>query len=122
MKKLLALAILLVCALASAQTPVNPDKDGVFISMQVINPTTSTALTVPSGSEWATISVRNAGVHVSYDASTATTSKFYLAPGFYRTLYVPHGNPAPTIPLTSYRFIDSSDGASTLYVAFFKRP
>lgn len=122
MKKLFVLAALIVIVLAlPIVAQVTNDRDGVQVgSGEVLTPTSSTALTVPGGAEWAVITVRNAGIHMEFDASAATTSDLYLGPGTYQTAYVARAT--PNIILASIRFIDSSDGASTVYVKYFRRP
>lgn len=126
MKRLSLLFSLFVAFGAMAQqnsTPVNIDKEGVPVGTEVIsNPASSTAFaSIPATAEWAVFAVRTAGVHVSLDATAATTSKLYLQPGLYKTAFVPRGNPAPAIPLADYRFINSTDGSATIYVQYFKR-
>jgi hypothetical protein len=120
MKKLILTIALLIAAPIFAQTYVNGDKDGTFISGEVIsNPVASTALTVPGTAEWAMISIRTAGVHVKFDATAATTSDLYMPTGLYRTSYVAG---TPTALLTKIRLINSTDGAAVVYVSYWKRP
>jgi len=110
----LALLVALLASAAPAGFAQELPSAWEEISSQVINPTTSTALTVPANAQWAQVSIRTAGVHVSADATAATTSDLYYAPNVYTT-------PPDRALLVSLRFLDSSDGASTVYVRYFRK-
>jgi hypothetical protein len=123
MKKLLVLvmvATLAIVGAANAQTFVNNDKDGTQVGSEVVNPVASTALTPPATAEWAVISIRTAGVHMTFDGSAATTSSLYMPTGLYRTAFVARAT--PTTLLANIRMINSTDGAATVYVAYMRRP
>lgn len=117
-RRTLAVLALLFIALAMR---AGDQEDGVQVGDgETFNPVTSTALTVPAGAEWATISVRNAGVHMEFDGTAATTDDLYLPPGVYVTAYKARGVSASV--LSSIRIIDSTDGASVVTVEYFRRP
>jgi hypothetical protein len=112
MKKLVILAIaLLFIAPIFADTVA-----GDFISSQVINPVASTAFTVPAGTAVISFSVRTAGVHIRFDGNAATTNDLYLPPGLYRM-----GTRGSTTNQNNIRVINSTDGASTIYLFYFKK-
>lgn len=82
------------------------------LGTEVLNPVASTALTVPTGAQYAVICPRSAGIHVSFDGTAATTSDQYF----------PADAPFTVIDATdlaNVRLIDSTDGASTTYVTYF---
>jgi hypothetical protein len=108
-RSLLVALVAILCTFSVSAQSYRPSTE---VGSETITPTTSTALTVPTGTQWITFTVRSAGVHVSFDASAATTSDLYLPPGVYKI-----ENDYRLIPLL--RFIDSSDGASTVYVKYF---
>jgi len=80
---------------------------------EVITPTVSTALTVPANAQWAWISVWTKAVRIEFDASTATSADFPVAAGVVIKIV---GN----LQLTKLRFLDTADGASTVYVKYFR--
>lgn len=107
-----------------AQQNVNVDREGAVVGFELLNPVASTALTVPATAEWCQVFIRNAGVHVRFDAiASTTTTGAYFGPGCYVTPFVPRSayTLTPVVLMSRLRFIDSSDGASTLYVVYFKR-
>jgi hypothetical protein len=112
MKKLLILTIaLLLVAPIFADTVA-----GDFISSQVLTPVASTAFTVPTGTAVISFSVRTAGVHMRFDGSPATTNDLYLPPGLYRM-----GTRGSTTNRDAIRVINSTDGAATVYVFYFRK-
>jgi len=110
--KLLLILIVAMLPLAALADDVS-DRPYVLVGSQVITPTVSTALTVPTNAQWAWISVRTKAVHVEFDATAATTSDL---PIFSGTLFKIVGN----LQLTELRFLDTSDGASTIYIKYFR--
>jgi hypothetical protein len=82
----------------------------------VINPVASTAFTVPAGTAVISFSVRTAGVHIRFDGNAATTNDLYLPPGLYRM-----GTRGSTTNQNNIRVINSTDGASTIYLFYFKK-
>lgn len=127
MRKILySIAVILLFAIppAFAQANVNTEREGDVVGFQLLNPVASTALTVPATAEWCQVCIRNAGAHVRFDAiASTTTTGAYFAPGCYATPFVPRASYTltPVVLMARLRFIDSSDGASTLYVVYFKR-
>jgi hypothetical protein len=112
MKKLLILTIaLLLVAPIFADTVA-----GDFISSEVLTPVASTAFTVPTGTAVISFSVRTAGVHMRFDGSPATTNDLYLPPGLYRM-----GTRGSTTNQNKIRVINSSDGAATVFVFYFRK-
>jgi hypothetical protein len=112
MKKLLILTIALLFV-----APIFADTvAGDFISSQVLTPVASTAFTVPTGTAVISFSIRNAGVHIRLDGSPATTNDLYLPPGLYRM-----GTRGSTTNQNNIRVINSTDGAATIYISYFKR-
>lgn len=110
---LIAVLILALALPLMGQSPT--ERPASEIGSQVIsNPSSSTALTVTAGAQWALITVRTAGIHISSDGTAATTSDLYLAPGTYRT-----NADYRLLPLI--RVINSSDGAATVYVTYWRQ-
>lgn len=111
--KRLTLALLFIVAVILLAMPVLPDDPpSVEIGSQVITPTVSTTLTIPAGAVRIMFSVRNAGVHISLDGSAATTADLYLPPDVYKI--------GDDQVLSQLRFINSSDGAATISVKYFR--
>ncbi|MFZ2489995.1 MAG: hypothetical protein WA208_00785 [Thermoanaerobaculia bacterium] len=89
----------------------------------IVNPAVSTALTVPSGAQWAVLTVAGAAVHVEFDGTAATTNDLQLGPGTYRTSFVYRPSPRPTFYLLpKIRMINGAGGAATVYVKYFRIP
>jgi len=116
MKRLTILLILLITAAvwpAVASADDVSDRPYVLVGSEVITPTVSTALTVPANAQWAWISVWTKAVRIEFDASTATSADFPVAAGVVIKIV---GN----LQLTKLRFLDTADGASTVYVKYFR--
>lgn len=117
MMKHIARALAVACLVVLVALPLFAQsyRPRTCLGTQVINPATSTALTVPAGTQHVVFSVRSAGVHVDFEGATATTSDVYFPAGVYEW----SNESGSTGVIAKMRFIDSSDGASTVYVAYF---
>jgi hypothetical protein len=112
MKKLVMLAIALLFV-----APIFADTvAGDFISSEVLAPVASTAFTVPATASVISFSIRNAGVHMRFDGNAATTNDLYLPPGLYRM-----GTRGSTTNKNNIKVINSTDGAATVFVFYFKK-
>lgn len=112
MKRLLILAAALLVAVPMLAVTIAGD----FISSEVISPVASTAFTVPATTSVTVFSVRNAGVHMTFDGTAATTNALYVPPGLYKM--DARGSRANQ---TNIRVINSTDGTATIFVSYFKR-
>lgn len=110
----LAFLLALLVALSLAAVAQNYPGTWEEISSQKINPTSSTALTVPTGTQWAQISIVDYPVHVSADATAATDADLVFPVGVYLT-------PPDKAAVVALRFLDTSAGASTVYVRYFRK-
>lgn len=123
MKKIITAALLFFCVATTAAAQqlgatASPSW-GTVVGTQSLNPVTSTSFTVPATAEWALVSIRNAGIHMSYDGQAATTAGDYFPPGRYWTPVCPGGK--LSVYLANNRFINSSDGTAIVYVTYFTR-
>jgi len=110
----LAVLVALLATVAPFATAQSYPSTWAEISSQVITPTVSTALTVPTGTQWAQITVTVNPVHVSADGTAATTSDPPTPVGVYLT-------PTDKTLLENLRFLDTSAGPSTVYVRYFQK-
>jgi len=118
MKRRVSFALAVLVALATIAAPAlvaqSYPSTWAEISSQVITPTVSTALTVPTGTQWAQITVTVFPVHVSADGTAATTNDPPTTVGSYLT-------PPDKTLISNLRFLDTSAGASTVYVRYFQK-
>jgi len=108
----LTACILVVMAMPLGAAPTA--RPLTWLSTQIITPTASTALAPDSNCDFAIMTVKTAGIHINFgNAAATTTGDQYFPPGAY-TWDNQRG------ALAKMRVINSSDGAATVGVSYWK--